>query len=542
MVATINRYELDTAVNGAFMRIELNRAFGNPRDIVADPELSNLLTTRVPTSVRNAIVEAFYAIFIAPFIEREDWRGAVDAYAASVHPSIGDLLRTREASRDVKVQRCLACLAVTKHDFNTAKRLQDESKDAAVQALCGIVPRVDIVRSAPMELFRAAWEVQDWMAVHQLGVAVLRDPEETASARELVAQVLRKSLEVAPNADLRKFVSEETQREAKPSLVQSWEEVGTALKQGEFDKVLAFLNVEDRLRLDLSRASEIDSLFALIGDLLTMPGLDQVKGVDLRDIIGSALIEDCIQDPGFPNAGLKSLYGMLFGFWVSQRRKSGALSSETTFLLLAAGLLELDVDFSGVIFSAVLDWWSSRRNSNRVGFLIRSLELLYGCGIPESQARDLWETAAQDVLRFWSELSTTDRNAWFSLGAQLQVSSEWLTTLKQTKSTERADPLASIKLSKVAIVSLNESAATQAAAQIRQRVNCEVVLVTDKTGGTATASALSADVILFVWRVTKHAVYRAFDKVRNRLQYVTGTGATSIVSSLEQWATQKVGD
>ena len=96
--------------------------------------------------------------------------------------------------------------------------------------------------------------------------------------REVVAQVLRKSLEVAPNADLRKFVSEDTQREAKPSLVQSWEEVATALKQGEFDKVLAFLNVEDRLRLDLSRASEIDSLFALIGDLLTMPGLDQVKG------------------------------------------------------------------------------------------------------------------------------------------------------------------------------------------------------------------------------------------------------------------------
>jgi hypothetical protein len=81
VVATINRYELDTAANGAFMRIELNRAFGNPRDIVADPELSNLLTTRVPTSVRNAIVEVFYAIFIAPFIEREDWRGAVDAYA-----------------------------------------------------------------------------------------------------------------------------------------------------------------------------------------------------------------------------------------------------------------------------------------------------------------------------------------------------------------------------------------------------------------------------------------------------------------------------
>jgi hypothetical protein len=38
-----------------------------------------------------------------------------------------------------------------------------------------------------------------------------------------------------------------------------------------------------------------------------------------------------------------------------------------------------------------------------------------------------------------------------------------------------------------------------------------------------------------VWAATKHAVYRAFDDVRDRIEYVQGTGASSIVLALERW-------
>ena len=43
-------------------------------------------------------------------------------------------------------------------------------------------------------------------------------------------------------------------------------------------------------------------------------------------------------------------------------------------------------------------------------------------------------------------------------------------------------------------------------------------------------------VLLFVWANTTHAVYRAFDNVREKLAYVEGKGAVSIVLTLERWA------
>ena len=87
---------------------------------------------------------------------------------------------------------------------------------------------------------------------------------------------------------------------------------------------------------------------------------------------------------------------------------------------------------------------------------------------------------------------------------------------------------------KVAIVSLHERAAREAAAQIGKRTDAHIIVVTDHAAGDGTASAATADVILYVWGATKHAVYRAFDKVRDRLEYVQGTGSASIVRALER--------
>jgi hypothetical protein len=203
--------------------------------------------------------------------------------------------------------------------------------------------------------------------------------------------------------------------------------------------------------------------------------------------------------------------------------------------------LEIDVEFSSLVSSAVVDWWNSRRTPKRVGFLNRSIEMLFDSGVDRQTVLSLWESATDDVSRFWDELSTTDQNAWIRLGTLLRVAASHLASFTADDSPEK-DPLALVNISKVAIVCLNESAAAQAASEIARRApGCQIVLVTDKTANNSTASAQSADVILFVWRATKHAVYRAFDKVREKLQYVSGSGATSIVSALEQWASYQVG-
>ena len=96
------------------------------------------------------------------------------------------------------------------------------------------------------------------------------------------------------------------------------------------------------------------------------------------------------------------------------------------------------------------------------------------------------------------------------------------------------DPLLACSFKKIAIVSLHERAAREAASQIEQRTQANVVVVTEHAAGEGTTSAATADVILFVWGASKHAVYRAFDKVRDRLEYVQGTGSASIVRALER--------
>jgi hypothetical protein len=102
------------------------------------------------------------------------------------------------------------------------------------------------------------------------------------------------------------------------------------------------------------------------------------------------------------------------------------------------------------------------------------------------------------------------------------------------------DPLTDVDLKKVAIVSLREEAARGAAEIIRQRTGAQVLVVTETHAGTDTNSAKNADVVLFVWASTTHAVYRAFDGVREKLVYVPGKGAASIVLTLERWAVKQL--
>lgn len=540
---TINRYELDTAANGTFMRIELHRAFGTPLDIVRDPEIKNIGAMRVPSSVRATIVEAFYSVFLEKAVRQRDWTGAVQAYAESVYPTIGQIIEMEDGVNDsVDIQRCVACGVAFDKDSSRAHRLLAASVDPAVKAICALVPQGTQAQFSPMEAFIKAWEAQDWSSVQRTGIEILNAALEVDDTNDFIAAVLRKSLEYAPNSNVSNLLSQRFRRPPTPELPQNWHEVTCALRSGEFDRVLAFLRTEERPRLDFSSASQLDSVAELVNDVLSMPGLDQVKGVDLQDIIGSALIADCIEDAHFPKAELKGLYELLFQLWVAQRQKSALASSETTFLLLASGLLEIDVDSAGRIASAVMEWCNSRQSSRRVSFTVRAIELLCDSGTATSSPLELWRFVAPTAVRFWQELPISDRNSWLTLGRRLHVPAGEMAEFDLGAPVGSLDPLSKIRIKKVAIVSLNENAAIQAAAIIRERCTCEVVLVTDKSAGTGTASAQTADVILFVWRATKHAVYRAFDNVRDRLQYVTGSGTSSIVSSLEQWATQRLAE
>jgi hypothetical protein len=63
----------------------------------------------------------------------------------------------------------------------------------------------------------------------------------------------------------------------------------------------------------------------------------------------------------------------------------------------------------------------------------------------------------------------------------------------------------------VAIVSLRDGQAQEAAALLRERTDAQIVVVSGTHPGAETRSALEADVVFFVWSATTHAVFRAID-------------------------------
>jgi hypothetical protein len=142
-------------------------------------------------------------------------------------------------------------------------------------------------------------------------------------------------------------------------------------------------------------------------------------------------------------------------------------------------------------------------------------------------------------------MSPGEKKLWRTIGGRIGLDAttidQFLASSLDEESSE-PDPLDSLKIKKVAIVSLRQEPARLAAEIIRERTGAEVVLVSETHAGTASSNAATADVILFVWASTTHAVYRAFDKVREKLAYVEGKGALSIVLTLERWAMKYVTD
>src|SRR5262249_16952565 len=132
---------------------------------------------------------------------------------------------------------------------------------------------------------------------------------------------------------------------------------------------------------------------------------------------------------------------------------------------------------------------------------------------------------------------------WRIIGSRIGLDENTIDEFLGAKSAaedEAPDPLLEADLKKVAIVSLREEAARTAADLIEQRTKARVLVITETHAGIQTENAKTADVILFVWASSTHAVYRAFDSVREKLHYVQGKGATSIVLALERWAMKKV--
>jgi hypothetical protein len=237
------------------------------------------------------------------------------------------------------------------------------------------------------------------------------------------------------------------------------------------------------------------------------------------------------------------LYQTVIDIWSSNRSQSSDPIDGQLLLTMADAMLRLDGRLEKAVAATVIRWWETRPVRSRLTWLSEALELLTEHSISQDYLA-LWYDGAALIKSDHETLSSTDKALWQRLGRRLGLDSGSLENAlggPWTEAESDIDPLRTCGFTKIAIVSLHERAARDAAAQIAKRVDANIVVVTDHAAGEGTASAVTADVILFVWGATKHAVYRAFDKVRDRLEYVQGTGSASIVRALERRVSNSVG-
>jgi hypothetical protein len=327
--------------------------------------------------------------------------------------------------------------------------------------------------------------------------------------------------------------------EAVSPPINSWVDWFNALKAGQKQDAESFLH-EQRAEdsLDFS-AERVESLCACLDEFALDDALRSRERALILPVVGD-ILERYVREINFPRSDLSKFYLYLLRLWgLLHRGNSVGREHSHVLLELANALLELN-ESSSEVCGILDDWWRAKPSPSQLYFALDAIELMER-QLPDSgAATNLWIEATDVIKRGADTLSPADLDLWRRVGLRLGFGeteiSQYLPT--QSKEDESTDPLAVAGLRHVAIVCLREQQAKQAAQEIEERSGAKVTVVADTAAGAQTEHACTADVVLFVWLASTHAVFRAFDSFdRRKFSYVQGTGSASIVRALERWTT-----
>jgi hypothetical protein len=543
-IDSINLHQLDTAANTCFMQLRLWDHFGEHERIVTHPQLAELVRLRMPQSIRLIVIRNFHRHFLSPLEERGDIRTAVDAYAAQVHDWVTGLLELCRPSDGVETRRCIGYKALLLQDGNQARQLRKDYQDDVLDQLLAHVAFPEALQPSILDCFYNALNRGDWRAVQENGQQLLLEAveEETDIKREYLQGVLSLSLEFYANPGLCELLEKSplsTTLVATPAVPQTWPDFVARIKEKEWSGADRFLTLDNRPSLGDLSLIELNKVIEVLEELMTSPEIhsDQTG----HQLVLSSLpiiIKDFLLDPEFPRPYLSSVYRQLLQLWSGQKRGSASPPDANLALTLAEAVLQLDITSEHEVAEVIRDWWAARRAPVMLPFVLSGLDILSELTSERVVTESLWVDGASLIRLDPLAFSIGERQLWRVIGNRIGLDKNTIDDflgIESAVENEELDPLAEAELKKVAIVSLREETAVAAAALIRQRSNAQVLVVSETHAGAQTASAKTADVILFVWASSTHTVYRAFDGVREKLSYVQGKGAASIVLALERW-------
>jgi hypothetical protein len=486
-ISMIDVHQLDTATNTAQMRVRLLGLTGSDREILQTVERTGLLSLRLPSKVVACILEAYARSELGRMEDRADYRAAADRYKAHIHPIVADVLSTVDVPESSEVVRLMAYRAWADGDEAALSGMALESSDPAIAFLVN-------------DLFKGN-----------------RGAAATASANPVgVPQVL---------------VIPESGAESWQSLVEGVRHGRVELVRGCIDE---FMSLQRLLRPD--QASECSQTLI---EMFTDPVVTATpKGLTLANEVLLGAIDNVLCEVGFPRPSLVELYSAILQIWGQEHGESTYPPDGQLVISIAEGLLTLSKKRENEVVDALRGWWSRRPNRVRLPWLLEALDLLSMQLNDTSSIESLWMQGADLIRRDPSTLAWGEDVLWRQVGRRLGLPEESLVELLGTPApvaTSHDDPLRTANLRKIAIVTLQERAGRIAAEALKERTDAEIQLVSSLGADDATRAASECDVILFVWAASKHAVLRAFDGVREKIQYVQGTGPTSIVLAAERW-------
>jgi hypothetical protein len=496
IISIIDHKQLDTAINSSLMRLRLYEAFEDDRAIVEDEHLRDLLQLRLPKRALVAVLNAYWRLYLSELEQRGDYNASAKVYRSGIHDLLSGLIRAVGSPDSLSLRRLAAYRAWASRNKEAFRSLIQFANDPVIAWLCG-----------------------------QLGVD-----------QNLLAQ---------PVVVVRDESVPAEQKTEPAERINNWPDLAIALRSGDLMRAEAFLKGITRPDADAFALGGIPACADAIIEIFTDPKISEDPArYSLAETALTAIIEDQVAELGFPRASHVQLYAALLTIWTEHKANSNFQPDSQLLLTLAEALLTLDGRKEDEVRHAIEMWWRTRKSRWRLPWLIEALELLSEHGTDTNAIGTLWIDGADFVRRDPKQFSYAELLLWNQIGHRLGFDFSEITNaleVAHAAGEARADKITSLGLRKIAIVTLHERAARAAAELIRNRTNAIILIVAEQAAGSATTAALDADVILFVWSANKHAVYRVFDGVRDRLEYVQGTGPSSIILALDRWATRREG-
>jgi hypothetical protein len=498
------------SLNLRYLQVEICAAFRDWTAIAEMPELVDLAVSPRPAAVTAALLEALYAIRVAPAEASDEIEGVLDSLAPVLRDLLADPLpplgpgAAQLADLARRTQPTSGGVAPDPLDAASEVRPEVAAGPPADDALANLIAAA---RSGSLDNLRAAVQAVDCLDAPEREQLL-----SAAWARELWEETCWRAGRVVPP--------------------RNWIEWLNLLPRDGFVKSLELARQAAAEWLVSQQVSDPAAGQALAGCLLAVPeGIASERLAEALPVIIGWLRGD----PEFPRSSLRSLYDAAWTLLVLGIRRGQAELEASAALfdgLLSSGLPP--GRYREILTDALdLAGDPGRRSAY---WLLALVECTVEHPSPDDEARrDFWTAAIVRVDRFRAQLSLMQRAALDRLAHSLEI------TLA-SRADGGADAFTEgrrLTEHRIAIYTLTESAGRQAVGVLAVLApGIDVTLHADHVGTQALrAAAEGADIFVLVTWSAKHA---ATDFIRRHrpsskpILYAQGRGATSILRALDE--------